>query len=313
MSRIQQLLFLQPAMFASCALLILVATSAAEDEAIFSGPQVGEKMAAFTMKGAIGDQVGQNIDLLKKADGQPTVLIFVHKRTRPAFGLTNTVMKMVASRNHGKDKPVVTAGVCFLTDDATETETWMKRIPNYFPKGATFGISNDGLEGLGAYGLNRNVTLTVLVAKDNKVTANFALVQPSMQSDGPKIFKAVIDALGGGEVPPLAQFTRPARQPNPNQRPARKGAEDPSLIPLLRQLIQKTNSKEDVEKAANAIEKHLIDNELGQRHIHRVSNTIINGGKLENYGTAIAQSFLKKWATEYAQTDTDAKQGNAKQ
>jgi uncharacterized protein (TIGR00369 family) len=35
--------------------------------------------------------------------------------------------------------------------------------------------------------LNRNVTLTVIVAKDQVVTANFPLVQPSVQADAPKI------------------------------------------------------------------------------------------------------------------------------
>jgi hypothetical protein len=201
MSRILQLTAIT-----ALALLVSNSSFADDEEPVFSGPQIGEKMSTFAMKGAIGEQAGKDIDLLKLADGKPTVIIFVHKRTRPAFGLTNAVMKMVVSRNRDKDKPVVTGGVCFLTNDATDTATWMKRIPHYFPKGASYGISNDGLEGPGAYGLNRNVTLTVLIAKDDKVTANFALVQPSIQSDGPKIFKAVVDCLGGGDVPKIAQF-----------------------------------------------------------------------------------------------------------
>jgi hypothetical protein len=300
MSRILQLTAIT-----ALALLVSNSSFADDEEPVFSGPQIGEKMSTFAMKGAIGEQAGKDIDLLKLADGKPTVIIFVHKRTRPAFGLTNAVMKMVVSRNRDKDKPVVTGGVCFLTNDATDTATWMKRIPHYFPKGASYGISNDGLEGPGAYGLNRNVTLTVLIAQDDKVTANFALVQPSIQSDGPKIFKAVVDCLGGGDVPKIAQFLTAGRRSNTPDRPGMKKGDDPDLVPLLRQLIQKTSSPEEVEKAAKAIEKHLTNNKLGQRHIHRVTNTIINAGKLENYGNEHAQKYLKKWSKEFPKTTAE--------
>ena len=47
-------------------------------------------------------------------------------------------------------------------------------------------ISLDGIEGPGNYGLNRKVTLTLLVAKGTKVVANFAIVQPN-ETDAPKV------------------------------------------------------------------------------------------------------------------------------
>ena len=55
----------------------------------------------------------------------------------------------------------------------------------------------EGKEGPGSYGLNRNVTLTILVGKEGKVTANFALVQPSTQADLPKILEEVAKVAGG--------------------------------------------------------------------------------------------------------------------
>lgn len=42
-------------------------------------------------------------------------------------------------------------------DVVTETAEWMNRVPEYFPKQIRLGISVDGKEGPGAYGLNRNV------------------------------------------------------------------------------------------------------------------------------------------------------------
>ena len=73
------------------------------------------------------------------------------------------------------------------------------------PTGVPIGISVDGAEGPGAYGLNRNVTLTVLAGKGGTVTANYALVQPSVQADAPKILAEVAE-LVGGEVPPLEEL-----------------------------------------------------------------------------------------------------------
>lgn len=187
--------------------LLSVATAGGQQEPVFSGPQVGEKLAPFQIKGVFGPQAAKQIDLVSEAGEKPVIVVFVHERTRPAFGLTNTLMRFAASR--AKDGLV--AAVVFLTDDPTSTERWMKQVEQHFPQGATLGISVDGVEGPGAYGLNRNVTLTVLVAKQNRVTANFALVQPSLQADGPAIFKAIVDVLGGGEVPDIAQFSNSPR------------------------------------------------------------------------------------------------------
>ena len=55
------------------------------------------------------------------------------------------------------------------------------------------GVSVDGLEGPGAYGLNKEMELTVIVAKDNIVTANFALLDPN-ETVAKEIEKAV-DAI----------------------------------------------------------------------------------------------------------------------
>jgi hypothetical protein len=33
--------------------------------------------------------------------------------------------------------------------------------------------------------------------------------------------------------------------------------------------------------------------------VGRIARTIVEGGKLENYGTSRAQEYLRKWAKEY--------------
>ena len=54
--------------------------------------------------------------------------------------------------------------------------------------------------------------MTVLIAKDNQVTANFALVQPSIAADAAKIAQAIADVLGDQQAPTLEQLQK-ASQP----------------------------------------------------------------------------------------------------
>ena len=271
------------------------------DDAVFSGPQVGEKLPSFKSKGVFGDLAGKELDLIERADGKPLALIFVHVKTRPAFGLTNTIMKYAARRS----KDGLQSGVIFLTDDPTLTLQWMRNVKKHLPDGVTHCISTDGLEGPGSYGLNRNVALTILIGKEGKVTGNFALVQPSLQADGPKILKAIVEATGGGKVPTIAelegeryrgQAPKKTRAGNDKRR-ARQN--DPKLTSLLRAVINKEASEEDVKKATAEVEEYISENENARRQLGRIVNTVVNSGKLSNYGTEAAQKTLRQWAKKY--------------
>lgn len=275
-------------------LLSLIALcSTLADEQVYSGPQPGEKIVPFEISGVIGRAADQKIDVLSEAKGKPCVLVFVHERSRPAFALSNLVMRLVEKR--GAEK--IVGGLIFLTDDPTETATWMNRIPQYFPKQIQMGISVDGLEGPGAYGLNRKVALTVLVAKDSVVTANFALVQPSVEVDGPKIFKAIADVLGEEKVAEISEFQQARRGEEPMKREA--AAQDPNLRGLMVPLIQKTATDDDVVAAAKKIEAYAAEHPMARLQIGDIARRIINAGKLEDYGTPKCQEFLSMWAKEF--------------
>jgi len=259
------------------------------EEELFSGPQVGEKLTPFKMRGVLGERAGQELDLVSDAAGQPLVIFFVQEVTRPSLGLTRLLMDYAATRaNDG-----LHSGVVFLSGDATETENWMKRAANAMPQSERLGISVDGQEGPGAYGLNRHVALTVLIGKDNRVTANFALVQPSIQADAPRIAKEMVAVLGGGKVPSLAELGvrgdgRPSSQ-----------MDDPKLDALLRGLIRKTATPEEVRTAAEAIEAYVADKPPARQRVGSIARRIIEAAKLADYGTAEAQEYLKKWAKEF--------------
>src|SRR6476659_7364044 len=177
---------------------LLASASARGDDPVFSGPQAGERLTPFTMTGVFDEAAGKTIDLVSTAGGKPILLVFVHEANRPSIAVSRALLNYGASR--ASDGLV--SGLVWLADDRTAADQFLKRARGALPGKVPIGISVDGKEGPGAYGLNRNVTLTILVGKENKVTANFALVQPSLQADLPKILKEVV-AVAGGKAPKL--------------------------------------------------------------------------------------------------------------
>jgi hypothetical protein len=279
-------------------LVLACANAVAADEPIFSGPQVGEKLPAFKVRGVFDEEAGKEMDYVSQAAGKPIVLVFVHDVNRQSIGMTRVLTGYTTSRA----KDGLATGVVWLTDDATEAENSLKRMKHALTPKAPTGISMDGREGPGSYGLNRNVTLTILVGKEGKVTGNFALVQPSLQADLPKILASVV-AVAGGSVPKLEELDgmRDMMRRTPTQDP-----QAPNLRPLLTPVIKRDAAKEDVEKAAKALEEHVAKDEAAKKELGRIASTIVNAGKVENYGTATCQEYLRKWAKEYG-PKTDAK------
>ena len=265
-----------------------------QDELVFSGPQPGEKLVPFVATGVLGKDADQKLDVVTETDTKPCVLIFVHERTRPAFGLSNLVMRLVQDR--GPEK--VAGSLIFLTDDPTETAEWMHRVPEYFPKQIRLGISADGKEGPGAYGLNRNVALTVLIAKDNTVSASFALVQPSIEVDGPKIFKAIAEVLGEKDVPSIADY-QPRTRGDTATMKRDADPQHPEIRNLLRPVIQKSATDEDVVAAAQKVEDFAAEHADFRIQIGNIARRIIAAEKLGDYGTAKCQEYLTKWAKEF--------------
>lgn len=267
-----------------------------QDE-IFSGPQVGERLSPFTVRGVFDQEAGKDFDLVSKAEGKPIVLIFVHDVNRQSVSLTRILSDYTKSR----DKDGVISGVVFLDDDATAAESQLNRMRHALTPGIPTGVSIDGREGPGNYGLNRNVTLTILVGKDNQVTGNFALVQPSLQVDLPKILNSIV-AVAGGPVPKLEDL--PGMREN-LMRDQPTDSEVLNLRPLLVPLIRRDASEEQVDQAAWAVEDRAAKDEAVRREVGRIANTIVDAGKLENYGTKKAQEYLTRWAKEYGKASPD--------
>lgn len=275
----------------SALLLCFVSSIVAAADPVFSGPQVDEKLPAFKVRGVFDDVAGKELDFVTAAGDKPLVLIFVHDVNRQSISLVRVLSSYTVSR--AKDD--LQTGVVWLDADATEAENTLKRIKHALTPKAPTGISLDGREGPGAYGLNRNVQVTVLVGKAGKVTANFALVQPSLQADLPKILAEVV-MVAGGKVPKLEEIEGMPAMARPM---ANAPMQDPNLRGLLSPVIRLNAAAEDVEKAAKAVEEYCAKNEATRAEVGRIANTIINAGKLKDYGTERAQEYLQKWAKEY--------------
>ncbi|MEX2171496.1 MAG: hypothetical protein WD851_19410 [Pirellulales bacterium] len=272
----------------------------AQEEAIFSGPQIGEKLPPLPVSGVFDDAAGKELDFVQTADGKPIVLVFLHEMNRPSIGFTRALTSYTVKRQNDG----LTTGVVWLDDDATEAENTLKRIRHALTPDVPIAISHDGKEGPGSYGLNRNVALTILVGNEGKVTDNFALVQPSVQADLPRVFEAIV-RVAGGEVPKLEDVLGTQGR----MRRGAAGEPDPRLRELLGPVIRLNATEEAVNKAAAKVEAYAAENENARQEIGRIANTIVNSGKLDNYGTPRAREFISKWAKEYAPVSRDARRG----
>ncbi|MCC9603182.1 hypothetical protein LOC67_21750 [Stieleria sp. JC731] len=159
------------------------------EDPVFSGPQVGESLPEFELRGVYDQQRGKTFSPIAMAEGGPIVIVFVHKLTRPGFSLTRAITRYAKSLEQPK------VFVAWLSDDQADAEAYLNRARKSLNLDVPVGVSPDGGEGPGAYGLNRNVELTILVGDKKNVVANFALVQPSLV-DGEKVAAEIAKLVG---------------------------------------------------------------------------------------------------------------------
>src|SRR5262245_4632130 len=105
------------------AVLSLAMLEGRAQDKLFSGPQAGEKLPSFKVRGAL-DDAGKELDFVKQAAGKPIVLVFVHDANRPSIGLTRVLTTYTVSRA----KDGLATGVIWLADDVTEAENTLKRM-----------------------------------------------------------------------------------------------------------------------------------------------------------------------------------------
>ena len=160
---------------------------------LFSGPQPGEKLPPLIAKGINGETKDKTFDVIAKADGQPLVLFLQDETGLGLRGLLGISRLLAQIREKSEEKMHINA--VFLGDAPDTVEHQASKLVSHIPSGVLLGVSQEGREGPGSYGLNRNVAQTVIIAKDGKVLHNFAFTQPMLRPD-PYVLGAVGDAIG---------------------------------------------------------------------------------------------------------------------
>ena len=279
--------------------LFLVATGvsrADETPPIFSGPQAGEKLPALKVRLAYGENANRIVDFIEQSGGKPTLLVIVNGSNRPAARLTRILMNFAEMR--GK---ALFAGVVYLDNDPTAAGRQLKRAGSWWKVGPPVGVSIDGAEGPGSYGLNRHVNVTVLVADQGRVTSNFALVQPS-ENDAPKILKDVV-AHVGGRVPSDAEvmfLSVPTYKP-PNVR-WRNAPSDVKMRELICAALAAKDAR-TARSASAAVEKYVGDDKDRRAVLGDVAAILLEG-RTKVRGKPIVQ-HLRSWRMKYdAQVET---------
>lgn len=166
-----------------------------EERQIFSGPQPGEELPPLNATSIAGTSKDMTFDFISKAEKQPLVLFLQDGDGAGLRGLYDT-LRMIGTIT-SKSKQKLHMNVVFLgePDQLRQRVSGVaKGIVENGTKAFLFGISPDGREGPGSYGLNRNVSQTIIIAKEGKVLYNFALTQPTVYAD-PHVLGAIVQTL----------------------------------------------------------------------------------------------------------------------
>lgn len=183
---------------------LLLSAPAVSADAVFSGPQPGEKTTPLRALAVTGTEAGKVIDPVTTADGGPVALVFLHGLERSMVPLMTTIDQYGAE----KASRLKTRFIA-LSDDRVAAEQRLPQVARSLRLQSPLLLSMDGPEGPGNYGLNKRCLMTVILARGDRVTANFALVQPGI-ADAPKVL-AEMAKLAGDPQPPTAEELRARR------------------------------------------------------------------------------------------------------
>jgi len=216
-------------------LLTAASLLAADKEKVFSGPQKGEKTTPFEVRSLTAKGPGEKRDPIKAAADRPVALIFLHALERSMVPLMRVIDQ------YGVDqKAKLNTEFIFLIDDPIRGDQRLPRVINSIKTRARVGYSVDGIEGPGNYGLNKECLMTIVLAKEGKVTANFALVQPGI-ADATGIIAAMA-RLADDNNPPAPDVLLARQNPNsrrPMRRPLNLDQLDLSTDAARQQTIEK--------------------------------------------------------------------------
>ncbi|MGB0598234.1 MAG: hypothetical protein ACPGLY_16225 [Rubripirellula sp.] len=162
------------------------------EQPIYSGPQPGENALPIGAINLRGEQAGQDIDPISLAGDKLHLIVLVNEARTFGRFLGQLRRQLLAIEANSKHRWAMSVIVC--TDDANEAEKSFAVLDQRYPKDLVVCLSKDGSAGPPAYGLDKNLTATVLVVKDGKVLHNLPYASNAFYTQ-PHILGAVADAM----------------------------------------------------------------------------------------------------------------------
>ena len=161
---------------------------------IFSGPQPGEKLVSFQAVGFVGELEEQMLDPIAMANNLPQLIVFQDDGGASIRGLYD-LSGSLSSIDLQSDVDLHVS-LILLSDDPVAFEPYSRIFPTLLKNGIdVIAFSKEGREGPGAYGLDRTVSQTFVLAKDGKVVHNFVLPQGGVYAD-PHVLGGIADIIG---------------------------------------------------------------------------------------------------------------------
>ena len=165
----------------------------AQEEPVYSGPQPGERLPAFIVRGLSGEFEDQSFDPSVHAEDGLSIFVFQDENGVGFRGLIDLARKLEVIRGE-LDEELFFLSV-FLSDDPMQLMRSIRPILEYIPDGYVVGISGDGRDGPGNLGLNRNMAMTILLVKDAQIVHNFTFPQSMLRAD-PHVLGGIADLIG---------------------------------------------------------------------------------------------------------------------
>jgi len=160
---------------------------------VFSGPQPGEKLPPFKAIGLSGTLEGQEFDAAARAGGELHLLIFAKEARTFGRFLGDLARQLGTIERNSKRQWQMSFIV--VNDDPNDVEKKFAAVKRRLPAAVLTGLSKDGSDGPPAYGLDRTLTATVIVAKGGEVVHNLPYPSDAFYSQ-PHILGAIASAMG---------------------------------------------------------------------------------------------------------------------
>ena len=163
---------------------------------VYSGPQPGEQLRGFSVTPPTRTGRDEDFDPVALAAGKPHFLMFVDDAD-----LQEDITAWLAVRKiHQNSRTGLAATAVILNHErATELEftTIDDNFFNFLNGVFRIGYAPEGRAGPGAYGLDRNIRMTILIADaKGKVLYNFPYRAPPVDFPDPAVMGALAEVVG---------------------------------------------------------------------------------------------------------------------